>query len=56
MESTYEDISLKNSRFLKNIDQEKNEKNKKSITTNFIINEIEILEDETSIQNNKSIL
>ena len=49
MESTYEDISLKNSRFLKNTDQEKNENNKKSITTNFIINEIEILEDETSI-------
>ena len=49
MESTYEDISLKNSRFLINIDQEKNENNKKSITTNFIINEIEILEDETSI-------
>ena len=55
-ESTYEDISLKNSRFLKKIEEEEEEnelieknKNKKSIMTNFIINEIEILEDETSI-------
>ena len=54
-ESSYEDTSLKNSRFLKKINEdeendliEKN-KNKNSIMTNFIINEIEILEDETSI-------
>ena len=54
-ESSYEDDSLKNSRFLKKNDKENEEnkegknKNKKSLITHFIINEIEILEDETSI-------
>ena len=49
-ESTYEDTSLKNSRFLKRIGEKDNEdKNNKTLMTNFIINEIEILEDETSV-------
>ena len=46
-ENCYEDISLKNSKFLKKVEGEEN--NKKSMMTNFIINEIEILEDETSV-------
>ena len=46
-ENCYEDTSLKNSKFLKKVEGEEN--NKKSMMTNFIINEIEILEDETSV-------
>ena len=50
-ENTYEDVSLKNSRFLKKYEENKEEKNenKKSMMTNFVIDEIEILEDETSV-------
>jgi hypothetical protein len=50
-ENTYEDVSLKNSRFLKKGEENKEEKNenKKSLMTNFVIDEIEILEDETSV-------
>ena len=49
-ENCYEDISLKNSKFLKKVEGEENkDENKKSMMTNFIINEIEILEDETSV-------
>ena len=51
-ENSYEDESLKNSRFLKRNEKENEEeknKNKKTIITHFVINEIEILEDETSI-------
>ena len=50
-ENTYEDVSLKNSRFLKKGEENKEEKNenKKSMMTNFVIDEIEILEDETSV-------
>ena len=49
-ENCYEDTSLKNSKFLKKVEGEENkDENKKSIMTNFIINEIEILEDETSV-------
>ena len=51
-ENSYEDISLKNSRFLRKYEEKSNEdknKNKKSLMTHFIIDEIEILEDETSI-------
>ena len=54
-EITYEDNSLKNSRFLKKgeeiLDEKINKKdwNKHNFMTNFIINEIEILEDETSM-------
>ena len=48
-ENTYEDISLKNSRFLKKTEENKEDKNKKSLMTNFVIDEIEILEDETSV-------
>ena len=49
-ENCYEDTSLKNSKFLKKVEGEENKDvNKKSMMTNFIINEIEILEDETSV-------
>ena len=49
-ENCYEDTSLKNSKFLKKVEGEENkDENKKSMMTNFIINEIEILEDETSV-------
>ena len=51
-ENSYEDESLKNSRFLKRNEKDNEEeknKNKKTIITHFVINEIEILEDETSI-------
>ena len=52
-ENNYEDISLKNSKFLKKEenknDNKKNTEKKKSKVTNFIINEIEILEYETSV-------
>ena len=49
-ENYYEDTSLKNSKFLKKVEGEENkDENKKSMMTNFIINEIEILEDETSV-------
>ena len=52
-ENCYEDISLKNSKFLKKEenkeDDNKKIENKKSKVTNFIINEIEILEYETSV-------
>ena len=47
-ENCYEDISLKNSKFIKKEENKKDE-NKKSKVTNFIINEIEILEYETSV-------
>ena len=47
-QTEYEDISLKNSRFLKK--REKNEKDEKhQFGNDIIINEIEILEDETTI-------
>ena len=52
-ENNYEDISLKNQKFLKKEenknDNKKNTEKKKSKVTNFIINEIEILEYETSV-------
>jgi len=59
-ENSYEDISLKNSRFLKKSEKESDKidddkkKNKKSLMTKFIINEIEILEDETSVDENET--
>lgn len=48
-ETEYEDISLKNSKFLKRREKTENEEEKKQFGNDIIINEIEILEDETTI-------
>ena len=56
-ELTYEDTSLKNSRFLKKCEDDDNinkDWDKKNFMTNFIINEIEILEDETSMDDKET--